>query len=44
MLGNEKFARKAPPHLVEAEREKARRFAAEADELRRQLDALDGGA
>jgi len=32
-LSNEKFTSRAPAHLVDAEREKARRFAAEADEI-----------
>ena len=39
-LSNEKFTSRAPAHLVDAEREKARRFAAEADELSARLDAL----
>lgn len=39
-LSNEKFTSRAPAHLVEAEREKARRFAAEAEEISARLDAL----
>lgn len=39
-LANEKFTSRAPAHLVDAEREKARRFAAEADEVSARLDAL----
>jgi valyl-tRNA synthetase len=39
-LANEKFTSRAPAHLVDAEREKARRFAAEADEIAARLDAL----
>ena len=39
-LSNEKFTSRAPAHLVEAEREKARRFAAEAEEVSARLDAL----
>ncbi len=41
MLANERFTAKAPPHLVDAERQKAERFAAEAAELRARLEALD---
>jgi valyl-tRNA synthetase len=40
MLGNERFTSKAPPALVEAEREKVARFSAERDELERQLAEL----
>jgi len=39
-LSNEKFTSRAPEHLVDAEREKARRFAAEVDEVSARLDAL----
>ena len=39
-LSNEKFTSRAPEHLVEAEREKARRFAAEVAEVSARLDAL----
>jgi valyl-tRNA synthetase len=39
-LANEKFTSRAPAHLVEAEREKARRFTAEAGEISARLDAL----
>jgi valyl-tRNA synthetase len=39
-LSNEKFTGRAPAHLVEAERDKARRFQAEADEIAARLDAL----
>ena len=39
-LGNERFTSRAPEHLVEAEREKARRFTAEVEELSARLDAL----
>jgi valyl-tRNA synthetase len=35
MLGNERFVSNAPPHVVEAEREKLERY-------RRELDALGG--
>jgi valyl-tRNA synthetase len=40
MLGNERFTSKAPPALVEAEREKVARFSAERDELQQRLDEL----
>ncbi|MFN8123968.1 MAG: valine--tRNA ligase [Thermoleophilia bacterium] len=43
MLGNERFTSKAPPELVDAERQKAERFAAEAAELRARLEALGPG-
>ena len=39
-LANEKFTSRAPAHLVEAERDKARRFSAEAEEISARLDAL----
>ncbi len=39
-LANEKFTSRAPAHLVDAEREKARRFTAEAEEISARLDAL----
>ncbi len=39
-LANEKFTSRAPAHLVDAERDKARRFAAEAHEIAARLDAL----
>jgi valyl-tRNA synthetase len=39
-LANEKFTSRAPDHLVEAERDKARRFGAEAEEISARLDAL----
>lgn len=39
-LANEKFTSRAPAHLVEAERDKARRFSAEAGEISARLDAL----
>jgi valyl-tRNA synthetase len=39
-LGNERFTSRAPEHLVEAEREKARRFTAEVEELSARLNAL----
>jgi valyl-tRNA synthetase len=39
-LANEKFTSRAPAHLVEAERDKARRFTAEAEEISARLDAL----
>jgi valyl-tRNA synthetase len=39
-LDNDGFLSKAPAHLVEAEREKADRYAAEASELRRRLEEL----
>ena len=39
-LANEKFTSRAPTHLVEAERDKARRFSAEAEEISARLDAL----
>ena len=39
-LANERFTSRAPEHLVEAEREKARRFAGEVEELSARLDAL----
>jgi hypothetical protein len=37
-LANPGFTERAPAHLVEAEREKAERFAAEASDLRRRLE------
>jgi valyl-tRNA synthetase len=40
MLGNERFVARAPAALVEAEREKVRRFAAERDVLVEQIGAL----
>lgn len=43
MLTNERFTSKAPPELVDAERQKAGRFAAEAAELRARLEALGPG-
>jgi len=43
MLGNERFTSKAPPELVDAERRKAERFAAEAADLRARLEALGPG-
>ncbi len=39
-LANERFTSRAPDHLVEAEREKARRFTAEVEEILARLDAL----
>ena len=39
-LANERFTSRAPEHLVEAEREKVRRFAGEVEELSARLDAL----
>lgn len=39
-LSNEKFTSRAPAHLVDAEREKARRFTAEVEEISARLDAL----
>ena len=39
-LGNDRFTSRAPEHLVEAEREKARRFTAEVEELSARLNAL----
>ena len=39
-LSNERFTSRAPEHLVEAEREKARRFTAEVEELSARLAAL----
>jgi valyl-tRNA synthetase len=39
-LSNPGFTERAPAHLVEAEREKAERFAAEASDLRRRLEEL----
>ncbi len=39
-LANEKFTSRAPANLVEAERDKARRFTAEAEEISARLDAL----
>lgn len=40
-LRNERFASRAPAHLVEAEREKVGRFTVEADEITARLDALE---
>jgi len=40
MLGNARFVARAPAELVEAEREKVRRFAAERDVLIEQIEAL----
>jgi valyl-tRNA synthetase len=40
MLANTRFTEKAPTHLVEAERDKARRFAGELRELEARLGAL----
>ena len=39
-LRNEGFTARAPAELVEAEREKAQRFTAEATEIERRLSAL----
>jgi valyl-tRNA synthetase len=39
-LANEKFTRRAPTHLVDAERDKARRFSAEVEEISARLAAL----
>jgi valyl-tRNA synthetase len=39
-LSNEKFTSRAPAHLVDAEREKARRFTAEVEDISARLDAL----
>ena len=39
-LADERFVSRAPAALVEAEREKASRFAAEAAELEARIDAL----
>jgi valyl-tRNA synthetase len=41
-LGNERFVQRAPAHLVDAERDKARRFRAECDALRARLAELGG--
>jgi valyl-tRNA synthetase len=43
-LGDERFVSRAPAALVEVEREKASRFAAEAAELEARIDALGTGA
>ncbi len=40
MLGNERFVARAPADLVEAEREKVRRFAAEREVVAQQIGAL----
>jgi hypothetical protein len=40
MLGNERFVARAPAELVDAEREKVRRFADERDLLAEQIEAL----
>ncbi|HJZ61032.1 MAG TPA: hypothetical protein VKD47_02630, partial [Miltoncostaeaceae bacterium] len=39
-LANPRFVDRAPAHLVDAEREKERRYAAELEELRGELQAL----
>ncbi len=39
-LANEKFTSRAPTHLVDAERDKARRFSAEVEEISARLAAL----
>jgi valyl-tRNA synthetase len=39
-LANEGFTSRAPAHVVEAEREKAERYAAEASDLERRLNEL----
>ena len=39
-LANERFTQRAPEHLVEAEREKERRYAAELEALRAELEGL----
>ena len=39
-LANERFTERAPEHLVEAEREKERRYAAELEALRAELEGL----
>ncbi len=42
-LGNAKFVERAPAEVVAEERERAERFARDADELEAQLAALDAG-
>jgi valyl-tRNA synthetase len=39
-LANERFVSRAPEHLVEAERDKERRYLAELEALRAELDGL----